>query len=344
MLNDQNKFITKTREQLYDMYMNALKENTLPWEKPWRAGANTNPLNPLSGTKYHGVNRMLLWMISEMRGIDDGRWATFNQIVDKNNKYHPGKKWHLTAGSKGVPVELWKIRKVGTKELIDFTDYERIIRKDPEQAENYRLYSQMFYVYSYADIEGAPEFKQEVSNTVAIPDLHEFCDEVLRNIHVGIEHHGSQAYYSPKEDKIVLPEIGSFRTSEDYYATRLHETAHSTGAASRLNRDLSGMFGSESYAKEELRAENASSLLFADLKLPTSAKTLDNHKAYIQSWIADLEKDPLVLFQAIKDAEKISDYILQNGPLSLQKIYENQRAAEVPVLSNEPVIEQAFVL
>ena len=185
--------------------------------------------------------------------------------------------------------------------------------------------------------------KQEATNTVAIPDLQAFCDEVLQNIHVQVEHHGNEAYYSPKEDKIVLPEIGRFRTAEDYYATRLHETAHSTGASSRLNRDLSGIFGSESYAKEELRAEIASSLLFADLKLPTSAQTLDNHKAYIQSWIADLEKDPLILFQAIKDAEKISDYILENGPISLQKIYENQRSKENDY-SAEQVLEQAFVM
>ena len=87
MPKEQSKFITKTRDQLYEMFMNSLKEDTLPWEKPWRGGAEMNPLNPISWTKYHGVNRMLLWMISDMRGIEDGRWATFNQIADKNNKY-----------------------------------------------------------------------------------------------------------------------------------------------------------------------------------------------------------------------------------------------------------------
>ena len=341
MPKEQSKFITKTREQLYEMFMNSLKEDTLPWEKPWRSGAEMNPLNPISGTKYHGVNRMLLWMISDMRGIEDGRWATFNQIADKNNKYHPGQKWHLNAGSKGVPVELWKIRKVGTKELIDFTEYEKIIRNDPDQIANYTLYSQMFYVYNYSDISGTPEIKQEVSNTVAIPDLQAFCDEVLQNIGVKVVHQGSQAYYRPSEDKIYLPDISKFKTAEDYYATRLHETAHSTGAASRLNRDLSGIFGSESYAKEELRAEIASSLLFTDLRLPSTAQMLDNHKAYVQSWIADLEKDPLVLFQAIKDAEKISDYVLKNGPIALEKIRENQKTEDL-TLEQTPVMEQVF--
>ena len=39
MPKEQSKFITKTREQLYEMFMNSLKEDTLPWEKPWRSGA-----------------------------------------------------------------------------------------------------------------------------------------------------------------------------------------------------------------------------------------------------------------------------------------------------------------
>ena len=275
MPKDQSKLITKTREQLYEMYMQSLKDNEMPWEKPWKSSNVFNPVNPISTVHYHGINRMLLGIIATNRNIEDGRWATFNQIADKGGKYHPGKKWTLKKGSKGVPIELWKVRKIGTKELINFSDYRKILDKDPDQAQNYTLYSQTFYVYNFADIDGVPAMKKEKTNTVSIPELESFCNEVLKNIGVGLEHKGDQAYYIPSEDRIVLPEIGKFKTAEDYYATRLHETAHSTGAASRLKRDLSGSFGSESYAKEELRAEIASSLIFADLKMPTDASTLD---------------------------------------------------------------------
>ena len=325
MPKDQNKLITKTREQLYEMYMQSLKENEMPWEKPWKSSNVFNPVNPISTVHYHGINRMLLGIIATNRNIEDGRWATFNQIADKNGTYHPGKKWTLKKGSKGVPIELWKVRKIGTKELINFSDYRKILEKDPDQAQNYTLYSQTFYVYNFADIDGVPEMKKEKTNTVSIPELENFCNEVLKNIGVGLEHKGDQAYYIPSKDQIVLPEIGKFKSAEDYYATRLHETAHSTGAASRLKRDLSGTFGSESYAKEELRAEIASSLIFADLKMPTDASTLDNHKAYIQNWISVLEKDPNVLFAAIKDAEAISDYVLSHAPLALKEIKEHQK-------------------
>ncbi len=319
-----NKFYTKTREQLFEMYMDSLKDNELPWEKPWKSAEIFCPNNPLSKTQYRGINRMLLGLICMKENLADNRWATFNQIRDTKGIYHPDEKWHLQADSKGIPVELWKIRKKETKQLLDFEEYNRIIRDDPDEAANYELYARTYYVYNYSFIDGAPELKQEVSKTVSIPLLQEFCDETLRNMGVGLEHKGSQAYYSPNEDKIVLPEISDFKTAKDYYATRLHETAHSTGAEKRMNRDLSGGFGSENYAEEELRAEIASSLLFADLKVSTTAKMLDNHKAYIQNWISTLEKDPKKLFEAIKAAEKISDYILDHGPVALEKIRQEE--------------------
>lgn len=77
----------------------------------------------------------------------------------------------MKKGSKGVPIELWKVRKIGTKELINFSEYRTILDKDPDQAKNYTLYSQTFYVYNYADIDGVPAMKKEVTNTVSIPEL-----------------------------------------------------------------------------------------------------------------------------------------------------------------------------
>lgn len=84
-------------------------------------------------------------------------------------------------------------------------------------------------------------------------------------------------------------------------------------------RPLSAKFGSPDYAREELRAEIASAFTAQALYLPMDEKaladSLDQHKAYIQSWIKLLEKDPNELFAAIKDAEKISDYLLEHGKL-----------------------------
>ena len=185
-----------------------------------------------------------------------------------------------------------------------------------------------YTVFNYSCIEGVPEHTKRREHTVSMPALQEFCDEALKTMGVELNHYGDRAFYSVKDDKIVLPTKDSFETIEDYYATRLHETAHSTGAEKRLNRDLSGRFGSAEYAEEELRAEIASSILFADLHMPTEAKLLDNHKAYIQSWIEILKNDPKILFQAIKDAEKISDYIQEQAPIAREKIHQEKLQEE----------------
>jgi antirestriction protein ArdC len=49
------------------------------------------------------------------------------------------------------------------------------------------------------------------------------------------------------------------------YATALHELGHRTGAKARLDRDLFGRFGDQSYAAEELIAELTSAFLCAEL-------------------------------------------------------------------------------
>ena len=81
---------------------------------------------------------------------------------------------------------------------------------------------------------------------------------------------------------------------------RSHDQGHDSFLLSRLNRDLSGPFGSESYAKEELRAEIASMLLGDELGIGHDP---GQHAAYVGSWIKVLEDDALEIFRAAADAE-----------------------------------------
>ena len=79
-------------------------------------------------------------------------------------------------------------------------------------------------------------------------------ERVISNSSAPISYGGNQAYYNPSTDSIRLPEIESFKSMQDYYATALHEIAHSTGHESRLNRDIKNTFGTQKYAKEELES------------------------------------------------------------------------------------------
>lgn len=128
-----------------------------------------------------------------------------------------------------------------------------------------------------------------------------------------------------------MPDIDRFRNEYSYMATFLHEASHATGHKSRLNRDLTGAFGSPEYAKEELRAEISSAFTSQALGLSQSdMEHMENHKAYIQNWIAALEQNPNELFAAIKEAGKISDYLLEKGDfLTVQKKQEQRQEKKV---------------
>ena len=132
---------------------------------------------------------------------------------------------------------------------------------------------------------------------------------------VNFKEGGDRAFYSADTDTVALPEMAKFDSEYDFEATALHELCHATGHVSRLNRDLTGGKNSPKYAKEELRAEIASSFICGDLHLSKSKSHIENHKAYIQSWIQILSDDPNELFKAITEANKISDYVETIGEM-----------------------------
>ncbi|MDW3307854.1 zincin-like metallopeptidase domain-containing protein, partial [Escherichia coli] len=76
---------------------------------------------------------------------------------------------------------------------------------------------------------------------------------------------GNRAFYVPTEDYVQVPPPQAYFEPINWHRTALHELAHASGHPSRLNRDLSGSFGTRKYAFEELVAEIASAFGCASL-------------------------------------------------------------------------------
>jgi hypothetical protein len=87
---------------------------------------------------------------------------------------------------------------------------------------------------------------------------------------------------------------------------RRRHKGHWTGHHSRLNRDLKNLYSSPGYAREELRAEIASLIIGSEIGIGYGP---DQHAAYVASWIQVLEEDPLEIFRAAADAERIQKYL-----------------------------------
>ena len=294
--------VNKVREELAQAFLAALKEEQLPWRACWAQG---RPYNAATGRRYKGINTLRLSMLADERGYKDPRWCTFQQAKDKG--------WKIRKGEHATKVEYWAMYDMERKRWMNWNEVERLKRDDPDAADKLQLRSRTALVFNAAQMEGVPPLPQRPRTDIG--QLRQQRDTLLENMQLAYREEGTRAYYSPSADMVTLPPEASFDDPYSYISTFLHECGHATGHPDRLNRHIENHFGSEDYAREELRAEIASAFVSQELGLEMSQKALnehfDLHKAYIQSWIKVLEKDPQELFAAIKDASGIANYLME---------------------------------
>lgn len=304
--------LNKMREEMANSFLNALKEDTIPWHKGW-SSMKSRPYNAINQSSYHGINSFWLSYVQMDKGYQDPRWCTFKQAKDKG--------WNVKKGEKGTKVEFWSMYDTETKNKLNTKQVKELkeVLGDNDFYERVKPISSVYTVFNGEQIDGIPELtieKHELDENT----LLEKRDVLLENMQVGFEEGQERAFYRPSEDRICMPDIERFEDEYAYMSTFLHEAGHATGHESRLDRNIKNTFGSPDYAKEELRAEIASAFTAQVLSLPGSE--FDNHKAYVQNWIEVLEKNPEELFAAIKDAEKISDYLIEKGEFLEEKTME----------------------
>lgn len=297
-----------------------LERGVAPWQKPWDDSFGL-PHNPVTASRngtngrYQGGNFVYLQAVQLMRGYSDPRWVTFHQTsrmrrdtmtplsdadFERNRCLRfddPDRvpTWHVRKGEHGTLIEKWGVY----EKKSDAGD-------EPEKSRR-QLYFKPYYVFNLCQIEGAPLYERAVQ-TWTVDESFAIADRIIADMGVPVET-GAAACYWPSRDLIHMPPRAAFASAMDWYATLLHETAHATGAAHRLNRPtLTGghPFGSDGYAKEELRAEIGSMLLANETGIPNDPS---RHVAYVGSWIKALKSDANEIFRAAKDAAAIVDFM-----------------------------------
>lgn len=304
MVRPKNK--DEYRAELADAFAHVLEERGLEWRKEWTGSGGGAPHNGITKACYRGTNAFWLSLVSMLKGYSDPRWVTMVQIMDNGGKYHPKQKWHLKAGSKATYVEYWYPYDVKNKKALTWEQYRDEVangRKDTE----FTLSTKYTAVFNASEVEGMPEI--QIPET---PDVSQ--DELIGRLCAGMGVQifldgGDRAYYSPSQDNIHLPTPESFTSEYAFNATALHELSHSTGHPDRLNRDMAGFFGSAEYAYEELVAEMCSCFMGVNLSAEATPDHIDNHKAYVQSWIQAIRDKPETLVRAIKDAQAAASFM-----------------------------------
>lgn len=258
----------------------ALEAGVAPWQKPWSGTElyKTYPINAKSRNEYNGINSVNLMLESQIKGYSDNRWLTYKQALDLGAT--------VNKGEKGTLIQFWKYKE------------EKILK-----LENPKVF--------YSTVFNAQQTTLQLLEQEQLPQIdfnpNDIAEKILKNSGADIRESGSdRAYYMPTHDYIQLPLREQFNSAAEFYSTALHELGHWTGHKTRLDRDLSGGFGSESYAREELRAEISSFMMSQRLGIDFDPS---NHYSYVDNWIKVLREDNKEIFKASRDAEKIADYV-----------------------------------
>lgn len=326
--------LNRMREEMINSFIDCLKKDTIPWHMAW---STDRPVNAVTNTRYRGINKMWLSFIQKMEGWEDPRWCTFKQAQTQG--------WKIKPGSKGTRVEFWSL--YDTEEKRKLTQREAKQLSDELTLEEFKNrvkpISNVYTVFNGEQIDGIPKY-EEKTYELNTEELLQKRDTLLKNMNVDFSEGGDKAFYNPSRDRITLPEMNRFETEYDYMATLLHEAGHATGHISRLNRDMTGVFGSPEYTKEELRAEIASAFTAQELGLDYEQNEhMENHEAYVQNWIDVLENEPNELFAAIKDAEKISDYLIEKGKFGLEETEMSKDASFMKHMDTYVALHREYI-
>jgi antirestriction protein ArdC len=295
------------RTSLYDEITNKiiteLEAGRVPWVRPWGTAGAKAPLalpnNASTGRQYSGINVLILWGSVIEHGFSAQSWLTFRQALSLGG--------NVRRGEHGTTV-VYADRFVPE-------DEKKRAREAREEAQAIPFLKR-FTVFNLAQCEGLPE-ELAVAALPPEPGLIEPTVEALiKATAIDFRIGGNRAFYAPDADYVQVPPPQAYFETINWHRTALHELGHASGHLSRLNRDLSGAFGTKKYAFEELIAEMNAAFCCASLGIVPTVR----HADYIGSWLEVLREDNRAIVRAASQASKAADWILGFLP-------EHQRTA-----------------
>lgn len=289
-----------SRENIYEQItakiIAELEAGRLPWVQPWASDGSAAldmPRNAATDRGYSGINILILWGAVIERGFPGQSWLTFRQALSLGA--------HVRKGEKGTTV-------VYADSFIPKDERRRARETGDDPSAIHFL--KRFTVFNTAQCDELPDELIEVPPPVPegmiLPEVEHLIQASGAEVRLG----GDKAFYAPTLDYIQVPHPQAFHEPIDWHRTALHELGHWTGAPQRLDRHLSGNFGSKSYAREELVAEMTAAFTCATLGIVPTVR----HADYIASWLDVLREDNRAIVRAASAASKASDYLLAFRP------------------------------
>lgn len=272
-----------------DKIVAMLESGVQPWKQPWASGQPGGFPRRHSGEPYRGVNVLLLWAAAYEAGHTSPYWMTYRQAQELGGQVRKGEHSEL---------------------VVYYCTALREPEAGEDEAERFR-FLKAYSVFNACQIDGLPDRFYTKAEAVTfdqarVPELEAIAKATGAKITIG----GNRAFYRISTDSVHIPDFEKFTDAETYYAVLFHELAHWTRHKSRLDRDFgSVMHGDEGYAKEELVAELSAAFIGAELGLRPDH--IDNHAAYIATWLTILKNDKRFILSAAAKAQQAAEFILQ---------------------------------
>jgi len=278
-------------QRVTDQIVKAIETGAADWKMPWHQTGSENftPINAQTKKPYRGVNILSLWAAADANGYPTGLWATYKQWQELGAQVKKGEKATL--------VVFWK-----------FSDRDRDEDagegEEREEHTSRGVLARGYSVFNAAQVDG---YQAPAVPTIPQAQRIESAESFFGALGADIRHGGGRAFYSPASDHIQMPNFEVFKDAVAYYAVLAHESTHWTGAPQRLNRNLTGRFGTNSYAAEELVAELGAAFICAALGLCNEPR--QDHAAYLNSWLQVLKSDKKAIFTAASKAQAAADWM-----------------------------------
>ncbi|MGI9377718.1 MAG: ArdC family protein [Tsuneonella suprasediminis] len=294
------------RTNLYDeittKIIAELEAGRVPWVQPWEASPNTAPLglpkNASTGRTYSGINILILWGAVIQHGFPSQGWLTFRQALSLGG--------HVRKGEHGTTV-VYADRFTPENE-------KRRARETGDEAHAIPFLKR-FTVFNVAQCEGLPGDITAVAPPPPPGLIEPRVEALIKATGIDFRIGGNRAFYAPSQDFVMVPPPQAYFEPINWHRTALHEVGHASGHHSRLNRDLTGSFGSKKYAFEEMIAEQISAFSCAALGIVPTVR----HADYIGSWLEVMREDSRAIVRAASQASKAADWLLSFLPEDEQR-------------------------
>lgn len=299
--HDRSARSSSDRASLYDeitgKIIAELEAGRVPWVQPWGTAAAKAPLamprNAATGRGYSGINVLILWGAVIEHGFPGQSWLTFRQALSLGG--------NVRKGERGTTV-------VYADRFIPDEEKKRA-RETGEEAQAIPFLKR-FTVFNAAQCDGLPEDVAVIAPPPPPGLIEPRVEALIEATAIDFRIGGNRAFYVPALDYVQVPPPQAYFEPINWHRTALHEIGHASGAPHRLNRDLSGSFGSKKYAFEELIAEMNAAFCCASLGIVPTVR----HADYIAAWLEVLRDDNRAVVRAASQASKAADYILSFLP------------------------------